>query len=623
MKAFIVWSLLTLHSTLSAQQTQGNNYHIVGAPGETGCDYHSLQDAIDNTSASIANIRVSTNGETAVYQENLISDNKAITFWGGYQSCADAENGQLYINSPRVYLTGNNNGPTIKLTNQASGDFYFFEVTGGNGNQGGGAEALNSKVRFLNSFIHSNQAIYGGGIYTEQDNVPSPQSGTTFELRNTIVAGNQSTFGGGGIYCVRGNGLIDDNSGVSANQVTDSQGDGGGLFLSFCDTDIYAGTNAALFPSDEYTYAGIRQNSAPRNGGGAFIVSSAVNFKGGHYNLGQSGSWGNNATPMLFDSNQADSDQNLNGSGGGIYATGQFFSPSIINVENSHMINNSAYEGGAFYLGSHSTLNVSNHATTVSGQDPCWSEECSVIEKNHAKNRGGAVFMENGNNSFSMTQSYVKENRSDYGSVISVDGTAAQSDIYLAQNMIYHNGRDGTGGFMDKSSFSFYNNSQVISQIPTNIRMVHNTIADNHNTQAVIVTNGVQIFLDVLSSILNDESTPLIADFFSISSAYNFDCVNTNNSTSLDSQYTTRTRMDSSFPGFVVRNYDYTLKRNSNTEDFCDDSLLNQNDTTSDVQNDTRAIDNAGFMDLYGPWDLGADELNVESDAIFIDAFDW
>ncbi|TDR20735.1 hypothetical protein [Marinicella litoralis] len=617
MRNLIVFICLLLG--LSEVSYAGNNYVVVGPASDPDCDFSTIQAAINGIAQTQGSILVSSENGAASYNENIVIDGKALVIRGGYASCTNAQN-DLYIQGdPNTYVDGGGNGPTFKLFNDARVDLYNFEITGGNGSLGGGIESINSIIRVLRSEVHSNSGGYGGGIYVHHDNIPS--AGSTFEVRDSVVAGNNAVFAGGGVYCSNGRGLIDENSGISANQASGVNGDGGGMFLSFCDIDFYGGTTKAAFPSDWSSYNGIKQNSANRNGGGIFAVSSLVNLFGAEHDFGQLGIYGTNSTPMNIQDNVADADNDLNGSGGGIYLLGQMLSPASVIIENGLIENNRAYNGGVIYQGFNSIAKIWNFVN-VTDNNPCWSEECSVIKNNTATNSGGVIHAEGGS-SLSIRQSHLSDNRADYGSVISLDGTLGEINASLSQNLIVHNGRDGVGEYSDLSSFNLYNNSAVIEQIQTNITMSHNTIADNHNTQGVIVTNGVHINLGVFSSILSDHDTPKIGDFFSIASDYDFDCVNTNNSSSLDSAYTTRTRMDSSFPGFVSRNYDYRIKQAAATEDFCDDSLLPMGEPTRDLENKYRPHDNLNYIDLYGSWDLGAYEVIEASDVIFIDKFDW
>jgi predicted outer membrane repeat protein len=618
----IILMVLLALGVATKSNASGSNFVVVGAVSESGCDFNSIQAAVDGLGPGQNWIRVSTHFDQAAYYENVVIDGKSLVLWGGYESCSDAQSGINYSSNPNTYVNGGNNGPTFKLINGARVDIYDFEITGGHGVLGGGIEAINSSIRVLRSEVHSNAAVSGGGIYVAYDTPPGQNDPTTFELRDSVVIGNVASHGGGGIYCSNGKGLIDGNSGVSANQATGTNADGGGLYLSFCDVEFFGGTNSQANPIDVHSYNGMRQNTANRHGGGAMVVSSSLHMFGAEHDYGQSGTFGSNLTPMNIQDNVADADGNFSGNGGGIYAIGQMFGPTFIIIENGLVSNNTAHNGGAVYTGFNTSLKVENFGGFVSAVDPCWSTECSVVKGNKASNGGGAFFVEGGS-TFNMHQTHVFENRADFGSVLSIDSTQADTTAYLAQNLIYHNGRGGVGGYADASTFNFYNNSGVIDQIVSNTRMLHNTIADNHNTQSMLVTNGVHIFLDVLSSILNDSSTPKIGDFYSIASQYTFDCVNTNNSASLASPYTTQSRMDSSDPGFVVRNYDYHLKHRSAVEDYCDDSQHNAQDETNDIDNDTRAVDNTGYQDLYGAWDLGADEVLGPSDVIFIDRFDW
>jgi hypothetical protein len=239
--------------------------------------------------------------------------------------------------------------------------------------------------------------------------------------------------------------------------------------------------------------------------------------------------------------------------------------------------------------------------------------------------KGGAVFAEQGAH-ITVSQTHITDNRSDYGTVLYVDSTNSSNDIVFDQNLVVHNGRGGAGEYADFNAFNLYNNSSIVSDDNLSFLVRHNTIVDNHLTQAVFTLNGVKNYLGVFSSILHDPTSPQIGNMMGAFSSAEFDCVNVNETVSISGGYSTLTRVNADDPGFVVRNYDYHLQERAATVDFCDNSRITGITISNDLDNHARPFNDTGFPDFYGPWDLGSDEhagTSQPNDVIFIDSFDW
>jgi predicted outer membrane repeat protein len=336
-----------------------------------------------------------------------------------------------------------------------------------------------------------------------------------------------------------------------------------------------------------------------------------------------------------LDNNKADSDDNGSGNGGGIYIFGQTLGASSLKIHQGLIKSNIAIKGGAIYLGGNvnNFMMLKNDFISSSGIDNCWSEKCSILKNNEAKQVGGAIYATGGVNYSRIEGTQIYENRANGGSVMSIDSTNTVTNFELFNNTIYHNGRSGTGGFTDNSVFDLYNNSSIFTNDNLSITMAFNTIVDNHVTVAAFVLNGVLNYLKVYSSILNDQSSNQIGQFNGSFNEVVFDCVNVNETTSIDMSYSTLTRMSADNPGFIIPNYDYHLKDNSALLDYCDNSATNPLVTPfnvdfvleKDTDNDTRAIDILGINDFYGAYDLGSDESTGQNNSgiIFIDSFDW
>ncbi len=623
MNDWIKFTLWLVGTTFTIQTLAGTDAYV-GASGDASCTHQSIQSAI-NDSNNYINIYIASGGhnDRLTYQENL-SISRQIILHGGYYNCAEAMSNNLDPTDPLVYLQGTGNGSVVTINGSGSAVIKRFEITGGLGTSGGGIDSDNSKVRIESSFIHSNRSnSYGGGIYA----IDSSGNDSELLLKDTLVVGNQALLGGGGIFCQNGQLLVDEFSGVSANSNSHSNADGGGLSLNSCDLDFYGGTKQTPNPVALYTYRGIQQNTTPRHGGGVYAINSSVKLLGSRYNGGIGNIYGRIDTPVNITANVADADQDNVGDGGGLYLKGSFLFPVSAEVHRGKINANTAHRGGAFYLGENTQLTLTRKRTQGQnqGEDPCWSTACSVISHNQASFKGGALYVEHGANVL-INHSYINDNRADYGTVLYVDSTGSSNDIKFHQNLMVHNGRAGNGEFEDRYVIDLYNNSDTISGNNLSVELMHNTLVDNHATQAVFSLNGVNNYLGVFSSILHDPSSPRMGDLFGAFSSAEFDCVNVNETASIDTGYSVLTRANADDPGFVVRNYDYHLKPRSATVDFCDNSRIGSISETNDLDDHTRAVDDTDYQNLYGAWDLGSDEhagVAQDNDVIFIDRFDW
>ncbi len=599
----------------------------VGASNDSQCDFTSIQAAIDSpTNYNRIHVAAGPENNRITYNENL-SITRALVLQGGYDDCAAAASGTLFIDSPQTYLQGTGTGPVIFIQNTGAVDIYRFEITGGNGNLGGAVESRNSaSTRLLDSLVVSNSANLGGAVYVQRDSPPG-QFDVHFELRNTLVLANTAHFDGGGVYCQNVNMRMDEDSGVSLNQSIGTDSKGGGIYMADCDLQFFAGTTLPMNPVEMTSYRGISGNQATGHGGGVYATGSSLSFLGGRYDFGQNvGTYGRLSVPVLIRDNTADSDANNVGNGGGIYIEGQFLNFSFLEFQKAHITGNSGYRGGGLFIGDNTQAYIGRlRPFGGNGEAGCWDDgiDCNRVEGNRATLQGGALYLQGGLN-LTASQTHFLNNRADDGTVLYADSTGASQEIKLHQNLMVHNGRDGFGGYSDDAVISLYNNSDIVSGNTLNASLMFDTIADNHATQAVLNTEGVLIHLDVLTSIVHDPSSPKVAEFNGAFHSMTFDCVNMNETTSINEPFVTSSRLSADNPGFFWRNHDYHINRTSAMVDYCDNSMTGGAYTTNDIDDDTRAVNVEEVPNFHGAWDLGADESTGEvSDYIYVDSFDW
>jgi len=554
---------------------------------------------------------------------------------GGYVDCAAAVSNTLEKNPPKVLLTGTGagNGPVITIKNTDHVSMYHFEITGGVGDLGSGVKITDAWVKLEDFIIYDNATTTNGGGINIIESF-NPVHDAELFLNNTKIYNNLSLLDGGGIYCSKADIYADKDSGISVNRTIQADSNGGGLYLEYCKLRFFGGTNKAVDSIDIESYKGISNNSTTGHGGGIYALSSEVYLMGGHYNMGEFNNLGFEGTPLNLNHNTADSDLNNDGNGGGVYVKGQLLGPASLEVHRGKVQFNSAYNGGAFYVGENTSFIMSKSRLTLPQEqvphdhvDPCWSQKCNVLSHNSAKRLGGALYIEGGSNSI-IGQTYITDNRANFGTVISLDSTDSNNDIHLYQNFIYHNGRDGMGDFLDRNVFEIYNNSPSPLSGFSSLNIELNTIVDNHTTSSVFKLKGANNHLKVLSSILDDHTTPQIGDLTGSTSSALFDCIIVNETASIGVSFATLTRIEVSDPGFEIRNYDYHIKPDSNAIDFCDDSLSGRTQLlTTDIDGQSRPVDDTHVTEFYGSWDLGADEGYQwpidQRDTIFIDSFDW
>jgi hypothetical protein len=244
------------------------------------------------------------------------------------------------IGSPVITIIGAGASTTIINANQLDRVFHI----------GAGRTASITGVTILNGYSISD----GGGIFSDG----------TLTVTNSTISGNQARIGGGGIFSNNGP-LTVTNSTISGNQ---ARGLGGGI----------SNYDGSLNVSNSTIYG----NSANNGGGGIYNL------------IGVGASTTMNVSNSTISQNTTIA--TLGALGGGILNT--FGS---LNVSNSTIYGNSAYNGGGIVNNGDSSLNVSN--STISGNQAgglgggifnygTLTVTNSTISLNNANNNGGGIY---------------------------------------------------------------------------------------------------------------------------------------------------------------------------------------------------------------------------------------
>lgn len=577
----------TLYQQRDSKALKGVVIATVG--DDNACDYRlgttRINDAING---GYIHIRVAA----GTYTENISIVDKNMTIEGGYANCTDAANDVVGGGSTIIDGSGDTATSVVGISgNSDVWNITLRRLTIQNGGTisllvGGGINVINSDANILfdNLIILENTANFGGGIGIIFG-APSINIVDTNIWSNT---GNS----GGGISCNSvGAGINFYDTGnagkgsIFGNQVV--LRDGGGVeLLAGCSMILFSGQD----PDNLIDFRGIINNTSVRHGGGVYAANGSQFTAIGFFFLA-----GNNDAPATVRANTADSDNNDEGNGGGIYLTGANTSAGLYNIRLS---DNSAYNGGGIAVEEGATLLTE----AIKFSSSCWAPgKCNQIHGNQADSFGGAIYSDQSadlETNTSIFSSHI------YGNTAASAGSASyvrgeDNEFLIEGSVIYEN----TGG-----SVVLYNFTNSIA------RYQFNTIADNQAGLSIV--RNFQGTSQLMSSIVHQlDATDVYSTVSPVDDA--FDCLITHAETGFTPIFSTI--IDD--PEFVDRaNDDYHINSfNSPAVDFCDGFTVPERDT--DIDNEQRGWDDYTTVNNIGPYDIGADET-YGNDIIFEDGLE-
>ena len=573
------------------QENTGIDFLTVGA--DSLCSYNNIQDAIDDFAQSpLGNIeiRIATN---KTYTENLIIDNLTLSLVGGYDNCSIS--GQSGVpGTTRTTIDGGNAAlPVIRITGSSQRNTILLEnlkLENGSGSglqTGGGLNAFdaNAQVSLKRVTISDNTgtglAIIGG---TTTD--------TDIIMTNSLIDSNTANNVGGGIYCEGSDAsiIMGADSGVTFNQVLNTNGNGGGAYIVFgCNFSMYS--------------AGMVLNMAKGNGGGLYAGSGARVFFFGREVCNAGTCLGDNIRPVRFNNNSADSDLSGQGNGGAVYITGP---TTLVSMSQVWIDDNSAFHGGAISVHAGAALIVDRVAKN------CWNshinDKCNLFESNisgASTGFGGAIY--NDNSQVEVLRSFFENNRANLGTAIYSIGDSAVTVI--VNSIFNHNGNNGIGGYIDRYVIRANDGAQYLIN--------YSTFADNNAEESVFGISSIQnSFLSLNQSIVSDSSSGevLNANFGTAT----FDCILAHDINSISG-----TQLFVGDPQFINRNNgDFHINAAiSPAVDLCIDSGSGGLDVDTDIRGfDDPTVVNQG-NNPNAKFDAGADET-YDNDIIFKSGFE-
>lgn len=564
--------------------TASSAYVTVGIIGD-GCDVDNLLDAY-----------TSGDNEIRLTRQLTMHDNFVITrplsIKGGYENCLDADDD---IRGNDLSQWDGDNDDTvveINLPSFAVDDRVTLDqmrIFNGNKISFAGAGGIfvhgNSHLLLKKSKVDHNTGNEGGGIRVRGANA-------SVWIEDSKIAFNEADTGGG-IYC-EANALVN-ISGNSAINTNTASNKGGGVFANAdCLVQSYSGSVASGF-AVEY---GIFANQA-KYGGGVYLQAGA-----------DMQLIGNSIHPASIDFNiSTNSNEQLTG-GGGLYMTGVGTDFTGINAK---IINNFANTSGGGIVVRDNAYFSMGRKTTFSGDVSCWdNEKCSELSNNTVlfanSGHAGAGYID-GNSFVAIHQTKIDGNKASKTAVFDIKGAFVELEGNIISN---HKAQQ-----IPITTESLFRLREYAS-----LEIAYNTIANNDSTNTIVLYLKTAQELSILSSIIWDNGDIYAevdnsGDSLPLAQNTTFDCLIAHEIQSFPNQ--TVTNISQANPQFLDSvNNNFHVPIFSDAVDFCNEN--NVQSQYNDLNGTPRGIDLQDRVNLLGPYDLGAYELN--NDLIFANGFE-
>lgn len=553
---------------------KSENFVTVGK--EKSCDFSAIEKAIDSGSQEI---RIANSGSP--YKENLSVHDKNITIRGGFSTCdmawgglADDVNAVIDGNQNGLsvlHISGVGKGQTQKMMRLERLDFVNGLADFGGGIFVDGSASVSLSIEKV--YLKNNHALHrGGGIFLGQSWWGPGGAYQDIIIKETAIIGNTTSDSGAGIGCYGG-------SRITLFLAGDNRFEGG-----------VANMNGGAIYADSCTIWGVSplimdNNTSYSSGGAISTYFAEINLIGSELCvLGQC--FGSNDFPVEISNNLVIGD--LGEGGGGAHISGN----SDANFINVHMSNNKAEKGGAVAV-KHSA----RFSTYSYNSKECWSPgACNQYEDNHA-NQGGAIYI-NGHGKTMISTAVFKGNQASEGIVLDVDAYESQdTEVYIEGVLMVENGLKGS---------SQYDNSNLIKlSEKANVSIQLSTIANNHIEQSVISDTGDVNFPISLFASIFSEDVPI---YDSKKNNMKAGCLIVNESKTLP----VNDSIVKDNPEFIsVADSNYHVSYYSPAVDFCSERMV-QPTVLTDMDGDNRIIDIPAIDNVYGPIDIGYDEVELK-----------
>jgi predicted outer membrane repeat protein len=564
--------------------------------GDNNCQFQNIQDALDllaNGSEHVVKIANSVNNQT--YDENLILNmanaQDSLTVQGGYDTCE----GTL-VQTPAI-IDGGGTGPVMVITGNGAGKTLVLKdlvIKNGfydtNTEYAGGLNVLSAGLTvFLRDLtINQNTGIRGGGLYAQGVN-------QRLNLYDVNIVNNNAQ-NGGGLACDFGLVFVFEGSAISFNSANSGlagEGNGGGIYANFdCQVGMYAGESSVA------GLQGVVGNQASGHGGGVYLGNSAELF---------TARIGNTHESVIKD-NQADANNDGDGFGGAVYATGV---DSTAHISQGLFTGNSAANGGAFAAENDALMRIFPSGTSCQNRQPCTRITGNAAGAGVSGSQvglGGAFYATTGAY-MRVVRSEIQEHHADNGVVAAVSSAGTVS---FASSVISDNGGGALPGLSDNYLMvSVDDDSQVF--------MGSVTMANNSFNESVLLVafGGV---VDLRSSLVLEPGSDILESFNDSGQAVvsRFTCSLLHETQTIAGATVNSLNIQSDTDDFEdSANRDYRLTQGSPAIDMCGGSTS----WTRDYDGQVWGYDDPNVANIGGSVDAGADEYYT-SDIIFMNNFD-
>ncbi len=364
--AFICFILLSLNCVYAEDFTADNTQNLMDALSKANSmpnESHKIDitNDVSLSSAVTEAVSIELNGSNIDDHNVLSLDGYIFTFNGAGKSSKIADldiqsdkqgsgivvNNQTFtIDSSNFYGNSFNDNNAIITSN--SGSLYIINSSFKNNTGWSGGAIANKGTGSLNmekSTVSQNKAYEGGGLYIV--------SGTT-EISDTNITENNSTYRGGGIYFANGTGSIKNS--ILSNNTASIQGG-----ASYINGGAISNSGSLIVSNSTFTC-----NNAVSGHGGAIEGGNSIQLYNTTFDKNTANYFGGAVSLMYADSVISDcvfsNNESQNERGGAMIIYG-------LNAEfkNSNIFNNNTAKtnGGAIYIGSDTTVNMSGTAQFI------------------------------------------------------------------------------------------------------------------------------------------------------------------------------------------------------------------------------------------------------------------
>lgn len=432
-------------------------------------------------------------------------------------------------------------------------------------------------AQVTNSELLNGQAAAGGNVW-----MSGADTQLTVESSSRIALGTATSGNGGGIYCEAGGKVIFQyQSFLTQNTAFLS---GGGLYLDSCEL-YWTSYNTAT--GETPAVSEIAENIALHGDGGgvAALAGSYISATGTHP-----------AVPASLAGNLAGD----GGRGGGAYLAGPgtqaFFA-------NAHFYDNTANgPGGALYVEAGAIAEVELLPTYCS-----LGRGCSEISLNRSQTSyGGGVFVGAGGQTWIRRTTLTGNYTVTASSAAALGALGAGALLVVEGCEIYDN---------DPNLAAGVESPQIAAGSSASLTVAFSTIVEQTAAPGMAVfENANATTMRLLSSVVQAPRTFTAPP----PPATQVHCVIVKETASLPAGAQSVVLVTD--PSLIFRlstPEDYSIFRHSEAQDFCDTSQWDP--WSSDIEGQDRGYDDPTFIDILGPFDIGADEWRPE---IFADGFE-